>query len=122
MSLLFVTKSAGPNVEIKPLGCTTGVPCPLLPPWNAVRAEGERKNEERSRDGKKTDCQHIVQYLSGELHHSLSCLFLSLHLMSASGIQSPTVCQTVLNGSSLFVICLLFEFATSHLKQHPNLS
>lgn len=40
------SQSVAPNVEIKPLGCTTGVPCSLLPPWNAVRAGRERKNKE----------------------------------------------------------------------------
>lgn len=44
------------NGEIKPLDCTTGTPCFLLPAWNAVRAERERERRGVKQDRKKYDC------------------------------------------------------------------
>lgn len=119
------------NGEIKPLDCTTGTPCFLLPAWNAVRAERER--ETRSETGQEeirllTHCSVLV--LSVELPHSPSCLLLPLHLMTVSGIQTSKLCvrQAAEDLNALLAVYwylknngLLFEFATYHqLKQLPN--
>lgn len=127
LSSLYFSQESGeseaPDGEIKPVDCTTGTPCLLLPARNAARAEreSERKTRSEAGTGKKdwlpTYCSVLV--LSGELHHCLSCLFLSLQCLSASGIQTAAVCQTDLDGG-LKNNSWPIEIATSHhLKHHP---